>query len=338
MKAGIILVLATTLCTACVNLANQQARAYYPKYEHLSESEHNFEQFWNHYKDRYAFFESKGVNWDSVYQKYRPLVDESTTEEELINIFAQMVTPLKDGHICICRKGERLVQLDQKLIQSKATFPYLKSNSEDEANKRDTFWNNVEQVLIQSGFAPLKQRAKDHEGQYTFNFTTSDALGYIHLLNFYDHRTDFDEILRSLSDKKGLIIDIRFNPGGSVGYEMAGRFCKSKKQTHYKVLKNKSGYDGFSNPKPYYVKPEGERYLKPIVILVNDATGSAAEDFTLSLSLEDHVTIIGTNTRGSFSYIYSYQLPNGISAQLSYQQYYSMDDVLLEDVGIQPDI
>ena len=49
-------------------------------------------------------------------------------------------------------------------------------------------------------------------------------------------------------------------------------------------------------------------------------------------------TIVGTNTYGAFSDIYSYRLPNGISAWLSYQQYYSMDDILLEDKGVQPDI
>lgn len=119
---------------------------------------------------------------------------------------------------------------------------------------------------------------------------------------------------------------------------MAGRFCQRKRQTHYKVLKNAKGYHGFSKPKPYYVKPEGERYTKPVVLLINDGSASAAEDFVLSLSLEDHITTIGTNTYGAFSDIYSYQLPNGISAWLSYQQYYSMDDTLLEDKGVQPDI
>lgn len=324
--------------SGCVNLANKQARAYYPKFEHLSDPEHNFEQFWNHYKDRYAFFEPKGIDWDATYRQYRPMVTPETSEEELIKIFAEMVNPLKDGHICICRNGESLISVDGGSQKSRTIFPYRKTNPQDLKSKRDTFWDNVEVVLGKMGFNALKRAVKSDANYYAFNYAKAGDIGYLHISNFEDHRNDLDNVLKNLSDTEGLIIDIRFNPGGSVGYEMAGRFCKEKKQTHYKVLKNKAGYDGFSKPKPYYVVPEGEQYLKPIVILTNDGTGSAAEDFALSLSLEKQVTIVGTNTRGSFSDIYSYRLPNGISAWLSYQQYYSMDNVLLEGKGVQPTI
>ena len=39
----------------------------------------NFDQLWNQFNDRYAFFEHKNIDWNNIYRKYRPMVNEKTT-------------------------------------------------------------------------------------------------------------------------------------------------------------------------------------------------------------------------------------------------------------------
>lgn len=53
----------------------------------LSKPEKDFETFWTTFKDNYAFFKLKGVDWDSTYIKFRPLVTKKTKEKELIAIW-----------------------------------------------------------------------------------------------------------------------------------------------------------------------------------------------------------------------------------------------------------
>jgi carboxyl-terminal processing protease len=74
--------------------------------------------------------------------------------------------------------------------------------------------------------------------------------------------------------------------------------------------------------------------LKPLIILTNDKTASSAEDFTISLYKQNNVTIVGTNTSGMLSDMFSAELSNGISFTLSNQVYYSTNKEILEDKGI----
>ena len=56
----------------------------------------NFEQLWKTLDEHYCFFEEKGINWDSVYMKYRPLVKDDTEYVQLFSICAAMLDELKD--------------------------------------------------------------------------------------------------------------------------------------------------------------------------------------------------------------------------------------------------
>ncbi|WP_042146223.1 MULTISPECIES: hypothetical protein [unclassified Pseudoalteromonas] len=63
--------------------------------------EQDFEIFWQNYKEYYAFFHIKNVNWDETYQTYVTQVTATTSLEELFEIFSQMIAPLKDFHVGI---------------------------------------------------------------------------------------------------------------------------------------------------------------------------------------------------------------------------------------------
>ena len=46
----------------------------------------NFELLWREVNAKYTFFEYKNIDWQAVYQKYRPQVNEKTTDEALFNV------------------------------------------------------------------------------------------------------------------------------------------------------------------------------------------------------------------------------------------------------------
>lgn len=331
MKPLIFLLFSLTVLTCRVaNPANQFAREMYPRFEDLSEAEHNFEQLWHLFDQHYAFFELKKIDWDAVYSKFRPMINSKTTEQELIAIFAQMLDPLQDGHVRLLRNGSNVIQLERRNFYFSTTFK----------GKLREFQSNTFKVLEAQGFAPVTKaiRTYDYEEQgldYTYYYSQSKNFGYIRVVDCHNHLGLWDQILEKFHGTEGLIIDLRYNLGGEVGREMASRLIKEKKRYAFKIVK---GPDGFSDPKSLRVRHRGFRYLKPVVVLINDACFSSAEDFALVLSKEEHVTTIGSNTGGYLSDVFNYRLPNGMNVWLSNEQYYTIDSVLLEDRGVSPSI
>ncbi|MEL7124524.1 MAG: hypothetical protein AAFO07_34140, partial [Bacteroidota bacterium] len=61
----------------------------------------NFEELWKEFEYRYANFELKEVNWNKVYEKYKVLVNEKTTNKRLFEICCSMLQELNDGHVTI---------------------------------------------------------------------------------------------------------------------------------------------------------------------------------------------------------------------------------------------
>ncbi len=59
----------------------------------------NFEKLWETFHNRYPFFDLRNVDWKKQYDTYRPRVTSLTTDDELFDIFCEMLDPLDDGHV-----------------------------------------------------------------------------------------------------------------------------------------------------------------------------------------------------------------------------------------------
>ncbi|WP_289662700.1 S41 family peptidase [Flavobacterium panacagri] len=307
----------------------------------LSRPEQDFETFWTTFKNNYAFFDLKKVDWEESYKKYRPQVTKETTEKELLKILEEMVSPLQDGHITIL-KGEEVI------YKYKKQSPFL----EEFKGIQKQLWETSLNTLEKDGFSKMEGSGPLFNNVYLYNSCKSKDLGFIRisrcfgtLESLFDDKKEkqdinlmltlFDSILKSFADTKGIIIDLRANGGGHAGELLAKRFVSEKRLTHYKSIKEKGDYNNFSVQKPIYIEPNNEvQYLKPIVILTNDKTASSAEDFTISLYQQANVTTIGTNTSGMMSDMFDGKLSKNILFTLSNQRYYSTDKKLLEDVGV----
>lgn len=100
-----------------------------------------------------------------------------------------------------------------------------------------------------------------------------------------------------------------------------------------------SGYEDFGKPETWHIEPKGtQRFSKPAVVLTNDKTVSAGDVFAMIMKELPNVKNMGSNTRGIYSDMYGFTLPNGWLISLSNQRYYNNKMVCYEGTGTPVDI
>ncbi len=80
------------------------------------------------------------------------------------------------------------------------------------------------------------------------------------------------------------------------------------------------------------------RYRGRVAVLVDGATGSAAEIFAAVLQEHGRATVIGRRTAGAVLASWYYALPDGGQLQLSREDYLTPRGRRLEGVGVEPDV
>jgi carboxyl-terminal processing protease len=306
--------------------------------EKISKQEETFEFFWNYFNTNYASFEDKNINWKSEYDKYREKVTANTSDNDLYQILCEMVKPLNDDHVNI-RKS--------KTERFSASRPSRIKN-EFKGFNLYAYYSMIDSTLSAYDFHPLKRKGTKVNGIPLFHYSINNEFGYLRInrstgTRFYLTGTllTLDKILKTFENTNGLIIDIRFNPGGTdrFAYKVAGRFTDEKYLGHFKQSRIEGDSLIFSELEPRYVVPKGKQsYKKPIILLTNDVTVSAADVLALVLKELPHVTIMGENTNGSFSDISSKRLPNGWKITLSKERYFSSQKINYEGIGVPVDM
>ncbi len=160
-----------------------------------------------------------------------------------------------------------------------------------------------------------------------------DKIGYIKLVMFDSDVADYfekylDELLRK--GIKGLIIDLRDNPGGS--YDQVCRIADRllpKGLIVYTEDKQKKKDEQLSDSKDLKL---------PIVLLTNGNSASASE--VLSGALKDHKkgVLIGTKTFGKGLVQEIYQLEDGAGLKVTVARYFTPSGKCIQGIGISPDI
>jgi C-terminal processing protease CtpA/Prc len=183
----------------------------------------------------------------------------------------------------------------------------------------------------------------------TFLSESEPQIGYICIQSFthssakpgykQDWAEKINDIVPYLNDVPAIVVDIRCNGGGdswAMEY-IAARFAAKAEDYIKESVKNGPGHNDFSAPKTRILKPAGARYTRPIVLLTNGDSVSAAEWFTLALRTQEHVTHAGTATHGAFSGREERSLLNGWIYRISPYRITDMDGNCYEGRGISPD-
>ena len=269
-------------------------------HEQVNDPIGNFESLWTTIDQHYCFFEEKGIDWDSVYRKYRPEVTDETNFIELFEICSDMLDELKDGHV--------------NLISSFNTSYYRK------------WWSDYPQDFR------LRTIQEDYLG---FNyFQTSgisysilpDTIGYMYYPSFsYEiGNLNLDYILAILHDTKGLIIDIRDNGGGNLTNikTLVSRLIKEPTTGGYIRHKDGPGHEDFSEPYEIIYEPADSNrrvcyHDRPIAVLTNRSCFSAANDFVSVMKTLPNVSIVGARTGGGGGLPFNSEMPIGWGVRFS---------------------
>jgi C-terminal processing protease CtpA/Prc len=143
-----------------------------------------------------------------------------------------------------------------------------------------------------------------------------------------------------LASCQGLILDVRSNGGGELkqAQKLAARFCDSKTFVGYMRHKTGPGHDDFSDFEEQYIEPTANiRWHKPVCVLTNRSTYSAANEFVKYMKTMPAVTVVGDNTGGGAGMPYSAELPNGWAVRFSACPMYDVNRKSTEN-GIEPDV
>ena len=161
-------------------------------------------------------------------------------------------------------------------------------------------------------------------------------IAYVRISSFQEHTNS--QLLKALNiinakerGIKGLILDLRNNPGGLLNQavKVCSDFIKSG------VIVYTKGRIKSQNVK-YYALGNKIQPDYPIVVLVNAGTASAAEITSGSLQAHKRAIIVGTKTFGKGSVQTIFTLPDDTGMGLTTAFYFLPNGVSVQDTGVIP--
>lgn len=164
-------------------------------------------------------------------------------------------------------------------------------------------------------------------------------IGYVKIKQFQANTmTDLDAALTSLKkggELKGLIVDLRWNPGGLL--DQAARVADRFLVEGPIVATVGSPSEGRDEKLAH---PDGTEPNYPIALLVNGQSASASEIVAGAMKNHDRAIVVGDTTfgKGSVQLVFN-DLPDGAALKLTIAQYLTEPgDVSIQGTGVTPDI
>jgi carboxyl-terminal processing protease len=169
-------------------------------------------------------------------------------------------------------------------------------------------------------------------------------VGYVRLKNFQGNTTrDLEGALGELGEQakrggsagglKGLVLDLRGNPGGLLdqAIQVSDLFLSSG------TIVATVGYsDRMREEKRAHPDEDDDAY--PIAVLLNAGSASASEIVAGALKNQNRAVIIGRQSFGKGSVQVLYDFPDESALKLTIAKYLTPGDLSIQEVGIIPDI
>lgn len=295
----------------------------------------NFDWFAASFAEHYAFFETRGIDWGAATTAARGRLSPESTPDELFAVLAELLRPLHDGHCSLSRPGDFAGSdhVDPDPAASSRLGEFLR--------------------LIDEQYLDGEERAL--EDRLTWG-TLLDDVAYLRLdameglVRGAGHdeglaalEAQLEQVFERFEDARALVVDVRFNGGGSdrYGFALAARLFGEEG-----LVVEKHVHDSSSAPASLWrqgefrVRPAaGSRFRGPVALLVSRQTASAAEVFGMAmLQREPRVHVLGEQSASVFSDMHPSTLPNGWSLTLSNEVYLTPDGRCFEAVGLPLDL
>ncbi len=283
-----------------------------------SDPESVFEELWHTFYTDYAPFDQRGVNWPEQYELFKPLVNQYTTDDELHRVIREMLGSLNDMHVQLTVPGK-------KHFSSNVYF--------NDKPGYDLF--NLD--LVTTGYMTSEARELG-DGGIVMGWIGNT--GYVHFKWIGTNFFELNRVLSHFDSADGLIIDLRHNGGGDFTYAFSeiGRLTGEERLVFRSKTKNGKRKDDYTQWHDWYIHPEGAYYDKPLVLLTDRYTGSAAERATMAFKTLPNLVQVGDTTNGGHSTMIGKELINGWYFTVSTQIIEFMDGKSYEGIGMIPDI
>lgn len=160
-----------------------------------------------------------------------------------------------------------------------------------------------------------------------------DNIGYISIDSFDEITADdFKKQLKSLQSQgiEGLVIDLRFNPGGILDV--------SAKIADELMGKGTIVYTEDKMKKRQYLKSDSGKIDIPLSIIVNGESASAAEVVSGAIQDTKEGTIVGTKTFGKGIVQTVKPLSDGSGVKLTVSEYFTPSGRSIHKKGVMPDV
>jgi carboxyl-terminal processing protease len=246
-----------------------------------------------------------------------------------------VVSPIEDtpAFKAGIKAGDRILKINDELSKNMTLMEAVRKMRGPKGTKI-TIW------IMREGFSELKEvkivRAIIKIASVKSK-SPADGIGYIRLTQFQE-RTAADMIkkideLKKAGPLKGLILDLRNDPGGLLNQavRVSDYFLKSG------LIVYTDGRLKNQNMK-YYAHDDGTEGDYPMVVLVNGGSASASE--IVAGALQDHkrAVIMGTPSFGKGSVQTIIPLDDGAAIRLTTSLYYTPNGRSIQAKGIKPDI
>lgn len=333
----------------------------------LEDPASNLAAFCELFKENYAFFKLRGVDWSAACEAAAPRLAASPTNATLVELLAALITPLSDMHVHIRTPRRRL----RSGLTGRGPREALQA----------AFGLITPQLSARSSVLRLAARLRDtlladfavtgfqQAGNAVVSWGKLNAdVGYLSLLRMFGFAPDaasrdsndlprhlrevgpfmaadmasldrvLEQAMSELEGLKAMIVDARLNGGG---FDRAGLLlCERLIETPHTIYRKKAWTGtGFTTPQPITVQPSpGKHFTGRVFLLISPFTVSAGEVLALAMSSLPNVTLLGEPTQGILSDNLFHRLPNDWEVSLSNEVYETLDGRCFEATGVPPHI
>jgi carboxyl-terminal processing protease len=330
-----------------------------------------FDSAWKKVEIIYYDRTFNGKDWVELGDKYRNEAISAADPDQLYEVINKMLAELESSHLIAIRKARKditdrskkdgMIGISINAVQDKLCIMWVMPDSPAAKAGVQRGWLVVGRDGVK--FPDLKH-ADFHTiaGEpVTFDFIDEndhprslsiipvrrikDKFEEAHELNngiLYVRMAEFEsqsvkflyKKLQEYSTAKGLILDLRSNPGGRISQckKAIGHFFTGNVEMGNFITRRGSEIDKES--KDFFTL----NYDKPMVILVSSRSGSAAEIFSHVLQFHHRARVIGQKTAGAVLAAVKLSLPDGGEIMIPGMDYTGLDGKRLEGTGVIPDI
>lgn len=248
-----------------------------------------------------------------------------TSDDDHITIIAPIAgSPAEKSGI---KAGDKILKVDGKVVSAQNSDEAITMIKGKKGTEVELTIKRSEQIL------DVNVKRDEIVSKTVEGKVLDDNIGYIKITSFSEHTNkEFEKTLNTLkqSDIKGLVIDLRDNPGGLLNV------CKDIADSL--IGEGTIVYTKDNKGNTEYLKSDKEKLGLPIAVLTNEGSASASEILTGAIIDNKAGISVGTTTFGKGLVQSVRELKDGTGYKLTTAQYFTPSGEYINGKGIKPTI